>query len=237
MKLGGVVIVIAGWALGCSEATSERPSQARDGSTDSSTDSPSTEASQSGQDAGGLDGGQFIPPTSPPCPTTAPTCPSAAPSEGAPCALWGFACEYGDDPLSSCNTVAECGEDGGWQLQSPLSGGSCPTVLSAACPPSFAAAWDSGIASDSGVACPATSYFCDYPQGTCACDMEISINLECSSPPLPTCPATRPRFGTPCSSEAGSCTQWGNPCDGVTSVEGAHCACGSWRPYTCPPPP
>jgi hypothetical protein len=157
----------------------------------------------------------------------------SAPSQGDPCdAPFGFHCEYGEDPATLCNTVAWCwsgsGLAGSWEVQIPQSGsGLCPTGLPASCPATYAAALNGGIA------CSASESQCVYPEGTCDCDRGIGSTLNCSSPPLPTCPTTRPRYGTPCSIEAGSCQQWGDCALTVASVK---CACGTWQPFCIPPP-
>jgi len=95
-----------------------------------------------------------------------PVCPSAATAFGAPCALpFGTHCEYGDDPEPNCNTVAWCDPTNGWEVQSPIAGSACPTVLPATCPSTFAAAQSGGAA-----ACSGTVSQCIYPEGNCDCE-------------------------------------------------------------------
>jgi hypothetical protein len=50
------------------------------------------------------------------CPAVLESCPSTAPTNGAPCTPRGSAaiCEYGDDPLYACNTIAYCDSPNGW---------------------------------------------------------------------------------------------------------------------------
>jgi hypothetical protein len=222
----GHIAFCAFWAAACSETASEQQGPLRDAGDDASTDSNSLDARGDGGEAGSGDGGLiFVEPT---CPTTPPTCPSLAPSEGVPCAPSGFLCEYGDDPQSACNTLVQCG-DAGWVLQKPPTGSVCPTTLPAECPLSYSAALDSGIA------CPTTVFVCRYPQGTCACEGTPELpTLECGSPPSSNCPATRPRYGSSCSTDSGSCRQWGDPCDFF--MNNVSCECGAWQPAGCNPP-
>jgi hypothetical protein len=152
-------------------------------------------------------------------------CPSVAPSQGSPCQA-SASCEYGDNPVTSCNTIATCNpHGGGWVLSVPLTGAPC--VLSSACPSTFAAA------ADAGVACSAAnqSLECAYPEGACGCNS--SGTFTCSQPPAAPCPSKRPSFGTPCSAEQ-TCTSYTNDtCAGTTQIACSPCA-GTWQPHFCP---
>jgi hypothetical protein len=248
VMIRGFIAVCALCAAACSETASEKQGPPRDAGSDVSTDSNSLDAGSEGGDLGTGDGGLIL--VEPACPATPPTCPSLAPSEGMPCVplsnplLSLFLCEYGDDPVSDCNTVAYCENDSTWHVQSPTDAGLCPTALPAACPPSFADALDSGLASEAGLAfleggtaCPTATLSCSYSEGTCACESGY-LRFICTSPPGPTCPATRPRYGTPCSSDAGSCNERGGQfCNGPWLEAETVCECSSWQPFRCPPPP
>ncbi len=163
------------------------------------------------------------------CPATTPTCPASAPSQGAPCeAPFGFHCEYGDDPVSRCNTVAWCRPGTGWIVSAPLANSTgCPTTRPASCPATAAAA------NSAPTACASNSFQCIYPEETCDCDPSGRGPMLVCSPLAPAmCPATRPRYGTQCSSEGGACMQWGGDC-ATPSVERARCTCGTWQPLAC----
>jgi hypothetical protein len=153
-------------------------------------------------------------------------CPAVAPSQGGPCQA-PASCEYGDDPVTSCNTIATCNpQGGGWVLSVPLTGAAC--LLSSACPSTFAAA------ADAGIACSAAnqSLECAYPEGACGCNS--TGTFTCSPPPAASCPSRRPSFGTPCSAEQTGCTSYtNNTCAGTTQVACSLCA-GTWQPHVCP---
>jgi hypothetical protein len=218
-----LIVLFAFWIVACGDTASENPG---DGGRDAATDGSSHNARRDGGDAGSGDAETFLVPLA--CPTTPPTCPSSAPRAGKPCAPSGFLCEYGDDPQAACNTLVQCG-DAGWVLLSPPAGTVCPTTLPAECPLSYSAALDSGIA------CPATVFVCRYPQGTCACEGTAELpTLECGLPSSSNCPATRPRYGSSCSTDSGSCRQWGDPCDFF--MNNVSCECGAWQPAGCNPP-
>jgi hypothetical protein len=164
------------------------------------------------------------------CPAMTPRCPAgSAPAQGEPCETpSGFNCEYGDDPQSRCNIVAWCRDPGGWVVEGALVNSGCPT-LPPSCPASASAA------RSSPTACSADGFECIYPEATCVCDRNgRGPTLECSAAPSPDCPATRPRYGTPCGGDAGTCMQWGDGCGGL-AVETAVCTCGTWQRLVCMP--
>jgi len=169
----------------------------------------------------GIDAG--LPPTcaSACCNFVPPNCPATLPALGTPCEQPSpFACEYGDDPLSACNTLVKC-VAGSWTLQPPPTQrtAACPTG-EPICPPSFASATDGGID------CPysALDLDCVYPEGVCFCNG----GWDCT--PLPNdCPATRPRAGAPCDPDGGQCQRWGFDC----TADAMYCQCGIWVPAVC----
>jgi hypothetical protein len=175
-------------------------------------------------DAGGItfvvgDGAGTV--SEPVCPAGF-ACPADPPVQGTPCdPSTGFDCEYGDDPNSFCDTVAACSTSG-WEVRAPVTGVQCPTALPASCPSSFASAVDAGAS------CPPIGFQCFYPEGVCAC---AGGKLACDPFPAASCPMTRPRFGAPCSAEAGACTTWGGTCE--TNANGVYCQCGFWQPVSC----
>ena len=155
------------------------------------------------------------------CSFVSPNCPATVPAPGTPCEQPSpLACEYGDDPVSACNTVVKC-VAGSWTLQQspmqPVAG--CPTA-EPICPSSFANARNSGV--DCGDS--ALNLNCVYPEGVCVCDGGWDCIL------LPNdCPATRPRAGTPCDPDGGQCQRWGDSC----TADGMSCDCGIWVPSVC----
>lgn len=168
------------------------------------------------------------------CPPTTPVCPTAAPAQGDSCtAPSGFHCEYGEDPLTVCNTDAWCDPGHGWVVAVPLPPADaaepsslCPTMPLSSCPATFVAA------SSTPILCADRSYQCIYPEGTCDCDPNgFGPMLKCSGRSAPNCPVTRPRAGTPCSTDAGSCMQWGDGCG--LSVQSMRCTCGTWQRVSC----
>src|SRR4051812_21064550 len=163
------------------------------------------------------------------CPAVPATCPSVVPTNGAPCtgssSVGG--CEYGSDSNYTCGTTAMCDPRYGWSVQTLSDGLQCPTVLPSSCPASFV---DAEAASPQ-LACASlpTNLSCLYPEGRCSCSQGLTV-LTCTPPAPAGCPAARPRAGTPCSAEAGSCTAWGTGiCDGQSMV----CRCGFWQPVFC----
>lgn len=162
----------------------------------------------------------------PPCASSCcnfvpPNCPATVPALGTPCEQASpYTCEYGDDPLSACNTVVKC-VAGSWTLQQPLTQpvAGCPTA-GPICPSSFASA------ADGGIDCPYSelNLDCVYPEGVCVCNGGWDCRL------LPNdCPATRPRAGTPCDPDGGQCQRWGVDCTADTML----CKCGIWIPTFC----
>ena len=155
------------------------------------------------------------------CNFVAPNCPATVPALGTPCEQPSpYACEYGDDPFSACNTVVKC-VAGSWTLQQsptqPAAG--CPTA-EPICPSSFANATDGGMDCQDS----AQGLNCVYPEGVCFC----SGGWGCSLLPND-CPATRPRAGTPCDPDGGRCQSWGFNC----GTDAMYCACGIWIPAVC----
>jgi hypothetical protein len=157
------------------------------------------------------------------CPAVLTACPAAAPAQGTQCTgsssqIW---CEYGSDPNSDCNTIAYC-TSSGWQVSAAgdLNGDqNCPTVLTTACPATFA------TAANSGDVCTAIVN-CQYPEGLCVCD-QVGGALECTASAAG-CPATRPLAGTSCNADL--CGSWGaGTCDGQSMI----CYCGLWQPFRC----
>ena len=54
------------------------------------------------------------------CPAVALSCPATVPTAGAACSgETAGPCEYGDDPLYGCNTMASC-YAGAWSVSTPL---------------------------------------------------------------------------------------------------------------------
>jgi hypothetical protein len=166
---------------------------------------------------GGTPGRQYT------CPAVAVSCPATAPTDGAACAgETAGPCEYGDDPLTGCNTIASC-SGGVWYVSTPFQP-TCPTVTSVVCPASFAEAQDP----TSPPACTsfAGKVICVYPEGPCRCGDGV---VDCTVPAAG-CPTIRPRAGTPCSTGPGGCAFWGaGSCDGQSMT----CACGVWQPVYC----
>jgi hypothetical protein len=152
------------------------------------------------------------------CPAVTLTCPATPPDDGAACPDGASGtCEYGDDILWGCDTIADCYQ-GTWSVSSTPIGMTCPTAVAPGCPSSFADAL-------AGPACPATGLTCLYPEGKCQCGPGAAV-LGCAVPPAG-CPETRPRLGTPCS---GDCPTWGSGgCDGET----VSCTCGVWHAVYC----
>ncbi len=157
------------------------------------------------------------------CPAAAVSCPASVPTDGEACSGETAApCEYGDDTLFGCNTIASC-YAGAWSLSTPIEP-TCPTTVPSSCPSSFVEA----KAPTSQPACASYSgrLVCFYPEGSCVCGGGL---ISCTVP-LAGCPATRPRAGTPCSTGPGGCATWGTgSCDGASLT----CGCGVWQPDYC----
>jgi len=155
------------------------------------------------------------------CNFVPPNCPATVPAIGSPCEQPSpYACEYGDDPLSACNTMVKC-VAGSWTLQPPFTqlATGCPTA-EPICPSSFASATDGGIDCQYS----ALDLNCVYPEGVCVCNGGWGCSL------LPNnCPATRPRAGTPCDPDGGQCPRWGIGC----TADAMYCECGIWIPSVC----
>jgi hypothetical protein len=151
------------------------------------------------------------------CPAVTLTCPATPPEDGAACADGALGtCEYGDDVLWGCDTIASCSM-GTWSVSSTPIGMTCPSTLDSRCPSSFADAM-------AGTSCAPAGLACLYPEGKCQCGQGAVFTCNV---PAAGCPATRPRIGTPCS---GDCPAWGNGgCDG----QSMECTCGAWHPIYC----
>ncbi len=146
-------------------------------------------------------------------------CPAILPNSDEACAGEGVLCTYGDLARTECRSRAEC-INGKFQILLPK----CAVPADGICAPM----------PNPGVECPvdAEAAVCDYPDGTiCVCS---SCSLgPCGAPPphfycaTPSadCPMIAPNAGTPCSSEAQSCT-YGFPC-GPSGVQ-AVCKNGFW---------
>lgn len=165
---------------------------------------------------------------------TAVSCPVAAPSAGAACDAPTLECEYGDDLLIKCNTVARC-DANGWTLTAPQQEG-CPT------PPPGASCPSSYVQISSGSICD-SAQSCVYAEATCACGPHCgtasSIPVACEagtaftwqcSAPAAGCPSVRPRLGAACAVDGLDCSYDG--C-GETAFR---CTAGVWHSFlpVCP---
>jgi hypothetical protein len=170
-------------------------------------------------------------------------CPTSPPDAGAPCARAGLDCEWGDDPDSSCNTVARCEADcfrapcpmnpPYWHTSAP--GAQCPSAVCSTpdwCPASFEEA-SSGGPCMMGLTwfecrngpCP----FCGYRQGVCRCDKdEHTGDSKWACTTLdPSCPPYRPRLGSSCAGLPNVLCSY--TADGSPPSVGAGCRDGVWH--------
>jgi hypothetical protein len=167
-------------------------------------------------------------------PSTSPACAASPPAVGSACTMSGLQCEYGTDPLPSCNSVFSC-VSGVWSENLPLTNpaGICPTPSSKGpdCPSTRAAVPADEACSDVGLEC-------DYPDGRCVCagvsgnapaqpDGGRALYWACDTINLqPGCPYPRPDLGTACTQPSLDC-DYGTcgPLDGVDET----CQDGTWR--------
>jgi hypothetical protein len=178
------------------------------------------------------DTGVPLPDASPPPPSGCPDVGAA----GAPCATPGLACEYGADPMLSCDTVLTC-TNGSWVVTQHGPSTPCSDTTAPSCPATYA-----GV--PHGKSCD-PQVECDYPEARCTCDLQCfdlcaapvdgGPNLKtwnCDVPGPPSaCPVPRPRLGSACSNPAENCDY--GACEGNIAIQ---CNAGVWTnaPTACP---
>jgi hypothetical protein len=179
-------------------------------------------------DAGGHDG-SHVDSGTPPDGGHAGECPGALPSAGASCSDDQLACEYGNDPSISCDTVVTC-TSGAWVVTQPGPSTPCSDVNPAACPATYADV-------PQGLSC-LTQADCYYPEARCSCDVQCfdlcAVEVDggpnektwaCDVPPASSsCPVPRPRMGSACSAAGQTCDY--GACDGNVALE---CTDGVWQ--------
>jgi hypothetical protein len=156
-----------------------------------------------------------------------PLCPADVPEGGTPCTLVNLRCEYGTSTQPACNTIAYCelsplrftltGPDPRCPLPAPTNPAPCPATYGAIAGGTSCAG--SGLSIGNA---------CAYPDGACTCG-QLGSNLgpphwACTPQPS-ACPATPPRFGSPCSSDGLRCDY--HACDPAGAL--AFCANGVWN--------
>jgi hypothetical protein len=140
---------------------------------------------------------------------TSPVCPPSRPSSGGVCTD-ALTCEYGDDPLVSCDTMMACVAGAWTTTQEPAASG-CSTTNPPSCPATL------GVLM-SGDGC-ASSLACYYPEARCTCGTlvpgapvewlcDTGTNTTADAAASASCPAPRPRLGTACA-EAGLTCDYG----------------------------
>jgi hypothetical protein len=162
-------------------------------------------------------------------------CPATMPFQDAACASEGLKCEYGSNPILSCNAIAVC-QSGKWSLMVPPPDGCMdPGPNPKTCPATFASVPRGQSCSD------AYPTFCSYPQGQCGCtvaagpipmDASASATWICESPGAG-CPRPRPHVGDACAS-AGLVCDYGS-CTLPSGIQ-LECSGGVWTdtPAPCP---
>lgn len=172
-------------------------------------------SSSGGQCGAGCDGGGPSP------------CPAKLPAAGSSCSQAGLECEYGANPVQSCNFVATCTQSL-WQIQSPSSSTNCSTSPGPSCPSSFSSV-------PQGSHCGSLyGLICNYPQGRCECtvsgglvplDASAVATWQCQNPGGG-CPIPRAPLGS-------ACTQPNLNCDyGACYIQGGSaetCTNGVWK--------
>jgi hypothetical protein len=170
-----------------------------------------------------------------------PSCPSPpGPASGGACMNAGLECEYGSNPVQSCDVVATCTQSQ-WQVVGPATSNTgspsqtCSTAPGPGCPSTFASV-------PQGASCQNSTLECDYPQGRCACsegggpiriapDGGVAAFWACQSP-ASGCPVPRARLGSACTQNL--------TCDyGSCSVPGGTaetCQGGVWKEAFTPCP-
>jgi hypothetical protein len=170
-------------------------------------------------------------------------CPADLPASNVPCAMEGLWCEYGDGgthstctTLALCGVIAKSGGDLGWQITQPDPATCGPRPSD--CPASYGEPADA--------ACPSKGT-CDYTEGRCACvicdDYDGSPEQNqwrCrawsdvpgvyvdggAATPDGSCPAERPRLGTPCSDSTIVCGY--DSCNDIPIGPYLYCDLGTW---------
>jgi hypothetical protein len=204
----------------------------------SSSDEPPTSTFDAGAEAGDAsDDIGFIAPG--PLPRV---CPTEVPMTSSSCETAGLWCEYGDGgPHSTCTTAALCdviaktGGTLGWHITPPT-----PTcgIQPTDCPSSYGEPLDA--------ACPSQG-ICNYSEGRCECvicdDYDGSPEQNqwrCrawsdvpgiyvdggATAPNGTCPAERPRLGTPCNDTTVVCGY--DSCNDISIGPYQFCDLGTW---------
>jgi hypothetical protein len=166
-------------------------------------------------DAGCVDGGGPSP------------CPAHLPPVGTSCSQAGLECEYGTNPVQSCDFVATCTQSI-WQIQSPSTSANCSISPAPTCPSSFSSV-------PQGSHCGSLyGLICNYPQGRCECtvsgglvplDASAVATWQCQDPSVG-CPIPRAPLGS-------ACTQPNLNCDyGACFIQGGSaetCTNGVWK--------
>jgi len=216
-------------AAACGGVTASLPLAVDDASADAADDA-GDDAIHFGDDAFALPDSQTVFDAPPP----GDPCPQMAPEAGAPCNT-NLVCEYGDQPTPVCNALFQCSKrqcsnDPPTWRQIGLASG-CPLGQPSGCPSVYAEASDGGACGASGV--------CQYTAARCVCSGQ---RLQCSTAPS-SCPAQRPRLGTPCSvamAPGDVCffEVEGFPVRDLCSADGYRCSSGTWTVVTwCALPP
>jgi hypothetical protein len=194
------------------------------GSTGSGSTGSSGASSGGGSSGGGSSGGGCVAG----CDGGGPSpCPAKLPTAGGSCSQAGLECEYGANPVQSCNFLATCTQSL-WQIQSPSSSANCSTSPGPSCPSSFSSV-------PQGSHCGSLyGLICNYPQGRCECtvsgglvplDASAVATWQCQDP-SGGCPIPRAPLGS-------ACTQPNLNCDyGACYIQGGSaetCTNGVWR--------
>jgi hypothetical protein len=138
-----------------------------------------------------------------------PVCPSSKPSSGDSC-TGVLACEYGDDPHVSCDTLITCTAGAWMTTQQPAASG-CSTTNPQGCPSTLDA-----LMSSEGCT---PNLSCYYPGARCVCGTlvpgapvdwlcDTGTNTTMDASAGASCPLPRPRIGTACT-EAGVTCEYG----------------------------
>jgi hypothetical protein len=185
---------------GDSAGGADSQSTAESGSGNDAGQHPDSGAAEAGAGDGGL----------------SPACPASTPTDGSACTTASLACEYGNDLLMQCDTIATC--DGKvWHVQPPTNTG-C-----------------GGSTGGTDPGCPATSgavpvgqacspqMTCGYANTVCYCyiDHTGAPQIWGCFPATSGCPFPRPRLGS-------TCTTNGLQCDYSSCMDSIACNGGIW---------
>jgi hypothetical protein len=141
-----------------------------------------------------------------PVPGPRPACPDSEPSAGAPCAMEGLVCGYGDAPLANCRNYFACA-GGSWTLDARLDSDRFPCEPPADyCPPEAPSLRDPCTAPPGLVTCVYDDVLCNCVSGQHWATDGAQQWLCYGPPDDPDCPETLPNLGEGCATPGVQCS-------------------------------